>query len=113
MISNLSSILWILCLFLVAGCFIAAFWLNYYFRNYASEYRNINRVSIEIPERLSLRRLSELLAEKKIINDAQTFYWYMRLDKKTRNVHAGTYIFDGKTSNEEVAERLQAGLLIK
>lgn len=112
MINNFSSILWVLGLFFVAGFLIFAFWLNYYFRNYAREYKNISNVAVHIPEGLSLSQLSQLLFEKKIIDDAQTFYWYLRLRKNIPSAQAGIYVFDGKMSNQEVAERLQSGLLI-
>lgn len=111
MINNFLSIFWILLLFLIAGFFIFAFWLNYYFRNYAREYKNLSALLIQIPEGLSLSQLCELLAQKKVIDDAQTFYWYLRLRKNSPSVHAGLYVFDGKISNQEIAERLQRGLL--
>lgn len=108
MINNLTSVFLILSLFLTAGLLVFVFWLNYYFRNYAREYKNLAQLSVQIPENASLTSISELLVENKIIDDAQTFYWYLRLVRRNiRSVPPGIYFFDGKITNEDVADRLQ------
>jgi len=106
MTDNFLSIFWIFSLILAAGLLVFFFWLNYYFRNYAAEYKNIAELSVQIPDGASIKTVSQLLAQKKIIDDAQTFYWYLRLTQRDIRVHAGNYIFTGKITNKHIAERL-------
>lgn len=65
---------------------------------------------VEIPYGSSLRRVSEILKEAGLIDDASRFYWYLRLGRADGlKIQAGFYEFLGSITKQALAKRLLSG----
>lgn len=66
--------------------------------------------TVEIPYGSSLRRVSDILAEQRVIHRSSLFYWYVRLGRNDGNkFQAGYYNFSGMIAIKEIADRLLTG----
>lgn len=104
----------------LSAIFLAAFWLllfllgfacAQYFHAYAQKTHQVNEVVVEIPYGSSLRQVSRLLAEAKVIDDAKKFYWYLRFGRLDgHKMQAGFYNFFGSITAGDLASRLLFGV---
>lgn len=88
----------------------ALIFIRFYFSSFAQKAQHISQAVVDIPRGSSLRRVSELLYEQKIVDNASIYYWYMRLGRNDGNkIQAGYYQFDGTMTNEAIADSLRSG----
>lgn len=82
-----------------------------YFRAVALEHFVVDDTMVEIPFGSSLRRVSAILADAKVIDDPSRFYWYLRLGRSdSAKIQAGYYNFAGGLSRLLIADRLLFGV---
>ena len=67
------------------------------------------RVSVTIPRGTSVHKISEILEEKELIQDAFTFRLYARKHKLTDKFQAGEYVILRNLTYAEIAEIIQTG----
>jgi UPF0755 protein len=98
-------------LFIFFSSSIASAWaLSHYLRSLAHKSFTVGETLVEIPMGSSLRRVSVILFDKKIIDDPAKFFWYLRLGRLDGSkIQAGFYNFDGILSYDKVANRLLFG----
>lgn len=100
-------------LFLVAIALCAglgAVFIKSYFSSVAKETVSLSQIVVEIPYGSSLKSVTRLLAEQKVIPDERAFYWYMRFARNDAGkIQAGYYQFDGTYSLAQLAESLKNG----
>lgn len=99
---------------------MAVFWLSMfalgfvgakYFDAYSQKEKAVEEVVVEIPYGSSLRQVSKLLADAKIIEDPKIFYWYLRLGRfDGHKMQAGFYNFSGGITPAKAASRLLFGV---
>jgi UPF0755 protein len=91
---------------LMAGSFA----LSRYFASVGRELVNPKETLVEIPYGSSLRRVSEILKDAQVIENAPLFYWYLRLGRlDSSKIQAGYYSFCGELTKRGLAERLLLG----
>lgn len=71
---------------------------------------DVSDVVVEIPYGSSLKKVSHLLAEAKVISFELPFYWFLRFGhKRVKQIQAGYYEFDGRLNYASLADRLLTG----
>lgn len=100
----------VLFLGLILSVTVGGLLLSWYMGSIGRETVTVSDTLVEIPYGSSLRRVSQLMHEAGVIDDAKQFYWYVRLGRTDgQRIQAGFYKFSGPVSKQAVAERLLSG----
>lgn len=103
------SLLGLLALF-TTSIMLTGFLVSRYFADYANQTITVSDTVVEISSGSSLKRVSQVLYDAKLINNKEQFYWYLRLGRRDGlKMQAGYYIFSGDMSFRMIADRLLHG----
>lgn len=99
-----------LSLAVMLGISLMVMGVYYYFSHFAKEEQSVSNIIVQIPYGTSIKRVSELLYENKLIKNPRIYYWYLRLYRKdSSRIQAGYYAFENIVTPELIASRLQTG----
>lgn len=91
---------------------LAAVGLAFYVGGVNNIHNERESIYINIPSDAGYRQVLELLKEKKMLKNIQTFELLARFKEYDKNIKGGHYVFAKRMNNREIVNMLKAGLQV-
>ncbi|HEX2956489.1 MAG TPA: endolytic transglycosylase MltG [Chitinispirillaceae bacterium] len=107
---QVKRIVFIIAVLFVLGCIVSFMSFNYFFRPYG---KSMEEVSMVITPGMSIRHLSDSLAQEKVIRSSKVMLVWLKFTKSDRKLQAGKVVFSRGDGVLRAAEKMLHAVAIE